>query len=612
MKKAFAALGIFLVLAVAAVALLQHFKPEALGKFSKLLGAAAAPETKVADFYLLDQQGRAQTLYRQSAAKAVVLISTANGCDTMKKAAPKIKSLKDKFGAKGVLFWMLDSNPQDQRESIAKETAQLGLDLPVLEDRAQLVATALGIDQTCDVVCVSPTNWMTFYRGAIDRELADPTKKVRGPNNFLENALSKFLANKSVSPNRTVAKGTPINLAVANDSTSRPISYAAEVAPLLQKSCVPCHSPGNIGPFAMSSYEKVKSRADTIQEVLLEQRMPPWHADPHYGTFVNGRGLTPEQSQKLERWLEQGAPRGDGEDPLAAHPPPPAEDWPLGKPDFIVKFPKPQQVAASGVFDYRYIPVKSPIPTNAWLRAAVVKPGNRKVVHHILVLVASQQELASGRLRQGQGGGINGYFSAYVPGYDAVPFPEGSGKYLEAGTMLIFQVHYTADGKDETDQSEMGLYVAKEKPALALMTRSAFNVRFEIPPGEPNLETEAEYRFTKDALLYDMSPHMHLRGSWFTFEAVYPDGKKEMLLSVPHYDFKWQHLYRLPPPKRLPAGTRLVCRGAHDNSTLNPDNPDPTKTVHFGDQTFNEMFIGYFNYTDAPASGSVAKTGGGG
>jgi hypothetical protein len=296
---------------------------------------------------------------------------------------------------------------------------------------------------------------------------------------------------------------------------------------------------------------------------------------------------------------------------LADNPPAPAQDYPLGKPDFVVKWPKAQEIPATGVFDYRYVLVRSPISSNAWLRAVVVKPGNRKVVHHILVLVATPQELQSGKLR-GQAAGLNGYFSAYVPGYDAVPFPEGSGKYLPAGSTIIFQVHYTATGKAETDASEMGLYLCKEKPATELHTRSAFNVKFEIPPGVVEQESQAEFRFAKDALLYDMSPHMHLRGSWFTFEAVYPDGKKEMLLSVPTYDFKWQHLYRLAQPKRLPAGTKLVCRGAHDNSHLNPDNPDPTQSVRFGDQTFHEMFIGYFNYTDAPPSSrGVAKAGGG-
>jgi hypothetical protein len=607
MKKVLLLIGVFLALAAAGVVTLQHFKPGILGKFGKLAGVSQAPDVKVEDFYLLDHQGRARTLYRQSGSKAVVLIATANGCPEMKEAAPKIKALKDKFESQGFVFWLVDSNPQDDRASIAKEVAQLSLDLPVLEDRSQLVAAALGLGQTCEAICISTTNWMTFYHGAIDRELADTKTRSSG---YLENALTKFAAGKSVSPNRTVAKGTPIQLALANDAGAK-VSYSSDIAPLLQKSCVPCHSPGNIGPFAMSNYEKVKSRADTIREVLLDQRMPPWHADPHYGKFVNERGLSPEQIQLLERWIEQGAVRGEGPDPLADNPPPPAQDWPLGKPDFIVKWPKSQEIAASGVFDYRYIPVRSPIPTNAWLRAAVVKPGNRKAVHHILVLVATQQELQSGRLRQGQAGGINGYFSAYVPGYDPAPFPEGSGKYVPAGSVLIFQVHYTATGKPETDSSEMGLYLCKEKPATELHTRSAFNVRFEIPPGVAEQQTEAEYRFNKDAILYDMSPHMHLRGSWFTFEAVYPDGKKEILLSVPHYDFKWQHLYRLAQPKRLPAGTRLVCRGAHDNSPLNPDNPDPSKSVRFGDQTFNEMFIGYFNYTDAPTSGSVARAGGG-
>ncbi len=611
MKKVLVSVGIIFVLAAVALGLLQHFSPDTLKRFSGLVRSTPAPEVKVEDFQLLDHKGHWHDLYRQGNSKSVVLISMASGCPAVKQAAPKIKALQDKFADKGVIFWMLDSNPKSDRAGLAKEIEQLGLDLPVLEDRSQLVGSALGMSQSCEVICINTTNWMTFYRGAIDRDLADPQKRVRGPKNYLENALTAMLAGKPALPNRTVAKGTTLNLAAANSSAA-PISYAKQVAPILQKSCVPCHSAGNIGPFAMSSYEKVKSRGSMIQEVLLTQRMPPWHADPHYGTFVNERSLTAEQAQTLERWVAQGSPRGEGEDPLATAAAAPTSDWPMGQPDYVVSFPKPQQVAATGVFDYRYITMRSPIPSNAWLRAAVVKPGNRKVVHHILVLVASPEELRTRKFRQGNVGGLNGYFSAYVPGYEPVAFPGGSGKMLAEGSIIVFQVHYTATGKPETDLSEMGLYLCKDKPNTELHTRSAFNVRFQIPPGDGNSATEAEYRFDKDAILYDMSPHMHLRGSWFTYEAVYPDGKKEMLLSVPHYDFKWQHLYRLAEPKRLPAGTRLVCRGAHDNSPQNPDNPDPKKTVHFGDQTFDEMFIGYFNYTDAPESGAVARTGGGG
>jgi hypothetical protein len=612
MKKFFGAMGVVVGLGLVAAAGLYFFKPDLLNKFANAIGPAGPPETKVEDFYLLDHTGRAQTLSRQAANKVVVLISTANGCPTMKTAAPKIKALRDKFANKGVVFWLLDSNPQDERAAIAEDETGLGLDLPVLEDRAQLVAGALGLANTCQAVCIATTNWTTFYKGAIDRELSAPGNKAKGPKNYLENALTKFLAARTISPNRTLAQGTPISFALADTPATKTISYSTEVAPILQKSCVPCHSPGNIGPFAMSSYEKVKSRASMLHEVLLAHRMPPWHADPHYGSFVNERTLTPEQAQTLERWVEAGAPRGDGEDPLAANAPPLAQEWPLGKPDYIVKFPKAQEIAANGVFEYRYVPVRSPIPTNAWLRAAVVRPGNRKVVHHILVLVTTAQEFQSRQLRQGNAGGIDGYFSAYVPGYEAVPYPQGSGKYLPAGSLLLFQIHYTATGKAETDLSEMGLYLSHEKPSLELKTRSAFNVQFQIPPGSPDVETEAQYTFAKDAMLYELSPHMHLRGSWFKYEALYPNGKKEVLLSVPHYDFKWQHLYRLAQPKRLPAGTRLVCRGAHDNSTLNPDNPDAGKAVTFGEQTFDEMFIGYFNYTDAlPPAGNLAKSGGG-
>src|SRR5437867_3792075 len=228
MKKVISVIGVLLVLAVVAVGALQYFKPDTLKMLSRLVGAASAPEIKVEDFYLLDHQGRAHALYRQSDNKALVLISTANGCQAMKEAAPKIKALRDKFGSQGIAFWLIDSNPQDDRASIAKEEGQLGLDLPVLEDRAQLVATALGFAQTCDVICVGTTNWMTFYRGAIDRQSADPKTKARGAKNYLENALAKFVAGKSISPNRTLAKGTAIHLAIANDSPAKSISYAGQ------------------------------------------------------------------------------------------------------------------------------------------------------------------------------------------------------------------------------------------------------------------------------------------------------------------------------------------------------------------------------------------------
>ena len=610
MKKIILALTLTIIAAALVVGMVWVFSPDTIRKASPKLAdklsqagnSQEAGQVKIEDFHLLDHEGHSHFLHRQTKSKAVVLIATANGCPVVKEAAPRIKALSDRFASQGVTFWMVDSNPQDDRTSTAQEAKALGVDLPILSDTIQLVASEVGFTRTCEAVCINTADWTVLYRGAIDDQLGDATKS-KPSKNYLESALTSFLAGKKASPNRTLAKGTAISFAEGADSSKKTVSYANDVAPILQKSCISCHSPGNIGPFAMGSYDKVKGRSSMIREVLLAQRMPPWHADPHYGSFANERALSLEQAHTLVQWVEQGCPRGEGEDPLEAKAMPPADPWPLGKPDYIVKFPKAEEIPDNGVFDYRYIFARSPIPNNAWLRAAVVRPGNRKVVHHVLVTTMSPQELQVRRARQGGnagGGGIEGFFAAYVPGYDSVAFPEGTGKYLPAGSIISFQMHYTATGKAETDSTEMGLYLCKEKPKVELKTRSAFNVQFRIPPGEASHETAAEYKFVKDSLLYELMPHMHLRGSWFNFEAVYPDGKKEVLLSVPNYDFKWQHLYRLKQPKRLPAGTRLVCRGAHDNSTQNPDNPDATKTVGFGEQTFNEMFIGYFNYAEIP------------
>ena len=612
MKKIILTLTLTIIAAAFVVGMVWVFSPDTIKKLSPKLAekisqasnSQDANPVKIEDFHLLDQEGRSHFLHRQTKGKAVVLIATANGCPVMKEAASRIKALNDRFASQGVTFWMVDSNPQDDRASIGKEAKSLGIDLPILSDSIQLVASEVGFAQTCEAVCINTADWTVVYHGAIDDQLGDATKS-KPSKNYLASALTSFLAGKKASPNRTVAKGTAISFAQMADASKKTISYVNDVAPILQKSCVSCHSPGNIGPFAMASYEKVKGRGSMIREVLLAQRMPPWHADPHYGAFANERGLSPEQAHTLAQWVQQGCPRGEGEDPLVAKPAPPADPWPLGKPDAIVKFPKAEEIPDNGVFEYRYILARSPFPNGVWLRAAVVRPGNRKVVHHVLVTTMTPQELVARRARQGgniAGGGIDGFFAAYVPGYDSVPFPEGTGKYLPAGSIISFQMHYTATGKPETDATEMGLYLCKEKPKVELKTKSAFNVQFRIPPGEANYESTAEYRFAKDSMLYELMPHMHLRGSWFKFEATYPDGKNEVLLSVPNYDFKWQHLYRLKQPKRMPAGTRLVCRGAHDNSVQNPDNPDANKEVAFGEQTFDEMFIGYINFSDIPVS----------
>jgi hypothetical protein len=551
----------------------------------KLDGPHSAPIA--GNFRLLDHLGKSRELYYYSDASAIVLAFVGPECAQREQTLRAIKSLQEQFSAQGVIFWTIDSNPQRNRDELRTEATSLEIDFPVLQDKAQLVALTYAVSSTPEVIGINPVDWTIFYRGVVDDRVGSVAQNG-DVQLYLANALDSFLANSPVSPYQTQPGVCEIQF-----SPIGPVSYAKDIAPLLQAKCVTCHSPGNIAPWSMTDHAIVKAFSSLMREKLLTARMPPWHADPQYGVFANDRSLTSQESGKLVKWIDQGSPRGDGADPLVTSPPPPVADWPLGKPDFVVSIPK-QIIPSSGVVEYKYEVVDSPLPSDAWLRAAVVRPSNRKVVHHCLVFVDDNLIFSLG--------GLRGFFASFLPGAAAVAFPEGTGKFLGKGSKLQFQMHYTTTGEEEVDQTELGLYLAPTKPALQLQTGSVFKTDFHIPPFAKAYEQEEMMiqPFAKDVLLYELSPHMHYRGAWFNYEARYPDGTKEILLSVPMYEFHWQTLYRFTQPKRLPAGTQIVCRGSFDNSAQNLQNPDPSKKVEFGEQSFNEMFVGYLNYAELP------------
>jgi peroxiredoxin len=559
----------------------------------------------VENFRLTDHTGRSHELYRYAAARAIVLCVGGNGCPIVRQSVATLKELRDQFGGQGVVFAMLNANSQDDSDSIAKEAAEFEIPFPILVDSAQLVARSLHVTRTAEAIVIDPKTWTIIYRGAINDRLGYGNQKAKATENYLAAALTHFLAGQKVSPDKTPVKGCAVTFASSGGKPEQAVSYASQVAPILQKHCVGCHSPGQIGPFAMSSHQKVAGWASTIRETILEQRMPPWHADPHHGAFANDRSLSREEAHTLLNWIDQGAPRGDGADPLAANPPAAAEPWPLGKPDYVVSLSAEETIPATGQVDYRYVVVDAPATEDVWVRAAVVRPGNLKVLHHCLVFLKYPDALKG--QQPNYHGGAGGYFIGYVPGTLPTAFPEGTGKFIPKGSQIIFQMHYTPTGKEEKDRTEIGLYVLPAKPAMELRTRAAAQNKFEIPAGESDHEVRGEYRFKKDALLYSLSPHMHLRGSRFRYDALYPDGRTETILSVPHYDFNWQTLYELAEPKKIPAGTRLVCTGAFDNAPSNPANPDATKLVKWGDQSWNEMFIGYVNFAELPGQPEKKK-----
>lgn len=550
---------------------------------------AASPRPQASDFRLLDHQGRSHSLFYHSDARAVVLVFADNTALREPELVALLRALRGQFASRGVLGWLINAHPAEDRSSIAAEASAQGIDFPILKDDGQVVAREFGATAQPEAIAIDPTDWTIFFRGAINDRLAPPGGAEGVEPTSLASALENFLAGQPIVVKSVRPDGAPLPLAPLEA-----VSYARDIAPLLQRYCVSCHSPGQIAPWSMTSFEEVKDHALEIKNEVLLQHMPPWHADPHYGRFANDMSLPPDLRAKLIQWIDAGAPRGEGPDPLAEHPPPPPSDWPLGPPDYILSI-EPQTLPASGVIDYRYLFLPSPVPDHAWLRAAVVRPGNRKVVHHCLVFAGTTlAELIDLQ------GGLRGYFASYVPGAEQRPYPDGTGKLLKKGTTFIFQMHYTTSGKPETDRTQLGLYLAPSPPALELKTSSAYTTSIDIPPGAKEYTCQAEFTFARSAWLYELSPHMHYRGAWFNFQAVYPDGTREMLLSVPKYEFDWQTLYRLAEPKRLPAGTRIVCRGAFDNSAQNPHNPDPGARVRFGLQSWDEMFIGYFNFADAP------------
>lgn len=364
-------------------------------------------------------------------------------------------------------------------------------------------------------------------------------------------------------------------------------TYYADVAPIVQENCVTCHRDGGVGPFKLETYAQVHRRRGMIQHVIEDRIMPPWHASPEVGHFKNDRSLAPEEAATLLAWIDAGAAEGDPADA-----PPPrtfAGGWELGEPDAVVALPEPFPVPAEGVVEYQYTYVPTDFGEDKWIERMEVRPTDLSVVHHVLVFIEEPGA-------EVQRGGIDGYFAIWVPGVQGNIYPEGSAKLLPAGSTLKFQVHYTPNGEPAIDRSAVGFHFADGPPEQVVKTESAYTTRFRIPPGDPDYSTTAEYTFQESGTLLNLLPHMHLRGKAFRYDLVYPDGREVALLDVPRYDFNWQLSYEFAEPYRVEPGTVVRATAWYDNSPDNEFNPDPTATVGFGEQTADEMMIGYFEW----------------
>lgn len=553
---------------------------------------AIEPGQRVDNFRLLDQQGKSHELYYLSDMKAVVLMVQGNGCPIVRQALPALAEVRARYQSQGVEFLLLNSNLQDTRELVAKEASDFKIDFPILLDESQLIGEALGVVRTSEVFVIDPKGWKLKYRGPMDDRLSYERQRP-AKNHYLTDALDAVVAGKPVQTPHADGVGCLVNFPEADRKTSHnQISYSREIVPLLKDRCVVCHQVGGVGPWAMTSYDMVKGFAPMIREVLRTQRMPPWGADPHYGTFENARSITSDQRKLLVHWIEAGTPRGTGDDPLLSIKPD-IKEWKQGKPDLIVEVPA-YEIPATGVIEYQYPRVKNPLGRDVWITAVEIHPGAKQAIHHII----ANDPVVAGSTGERSGGNLAGF----APGMEPIVYPQDTGVLFPKDADFVFQMHYTPNGQAVTDHSKVGFYFreADNAPKYPLHLAALTDFRFEIPPGAKEHTTTVTRPIQRDMLIYNIMPHSHLRGRAGTMTAIYPDGREEILLNVPKYDFNWQTVYSYQQPKTLPAGSKLVWRFSWDNSPQNPANPDPTQPVRWGDQTFEEMGIGFvrFRYLD--------------
>jgi peroxiredoxin len=560
------------------------------------------PGTRVEDFSAKDSWGKSHALSQIGNDKIVVLAFLGVECPLAKLYVPRLADLARKYESRGVVFLGVDSNRQDSIKEIGAFARRQAVPFPVLKDLRQKIADGVRATRTPEVVVIDKKRILR-YRGRIDDQFgfspSDPEASYRRTTpvrHDLAEVLDAVLAGKPVAQAETATAGCLIGR--DREPTANPrVTYCSDVAPILNKHCLQCHRTGELAPFPLTSFAEAAGWADMIAEVTRTNRMPPWHADEKYGKFSNDARLSDREKQVLLDWAESGSPEGNPSDlPV---PPTFAEGWMIPEPDEVhYMSDTPFEVPATGVIELKTFIVDPGWKEDRWISSIEPRPGNRSIVHHILVYVLPPGE-AFAQLRR-----ENTFLGIYAPGLRQEPLAPGLARFVRAGSRLVFNVHYTPNGSPQKDRSFVGIKFAHANSVRReVLVSAAINRSFTIPPGAPNHEVRSSYRFKQDAFLLTMLPHMHLRGKDFLYQAIYPDGTREPLLSVPRYDFDWPTMYRLAEPKFLPAGTWLSCVAHYDNSEDNLNNPNPKTSVSWGEQVFDEMMIGFFEA--APAHGRM-------
>ena len=557
-------------------------------------------DAPILDFQLTDIEGATDWLSDVKGARAYVIVMRDIGCPVSGRYAPKVARLDKAYGEKGVEFIYVNVNPANTVEQIrADEISRHGFTGRYVHDPLARIGRALGVRSTGEVFVLDGSRRLR-YRGPVDDQYGITYTRPRVGDESLVNALDAVLAGREPAKADIDAQGCLLGLereAIHNG----PVTYHDQVSRIVQNNCQVCHRSGGMAPFPLERYADVHAKRVMIRHMVKDRRMPPWFAHRDVGEFANDRSLSDRDLLTLLRWIDEGAPAGD---PARA---PAARRWPagwqIGEPDAVITMDSAFTVPAEGVVDYQYFYVKTDFPEDRWVTRMELRPGAKAQVHHALVFLEEP-----GRKRRDRQpgdpvfqGGTAGFFAGYAPGAAGTVYEPGQAKLLPKGAWLKFQMHYTTNGVEAKDVTELGLVFAKEPPTAEVQTWTAINTTFEIPPGAANHAVVGERTFRTEGTLLSFFPHMHVRGKAFRIELVDSSGAVEPVLEVPRYDFNWQLSYVLKEPIRVRPGMKLRATGWFDNSEMNPNNPDPKVAVKHGPQSWDEMMIGYFDWVPAPA-----------
>ena len=603
-----------------------------------LISSSLFAGERVGDFALIDHLGMQQHMAWYDDQNAIVILPQANAA-TDTNAVAAIADLQVKYADQGVVFFLMNPGLQTDREAVGADPAVKELGLPVLMDDTQIISEALGIVNLDQVVVYDPKSFELLYRGPADGRI---DKAIQG---LVEGKNDNLIA--------LATQGTPIEYTSPSMHTSP--SYTNDVAPIIIENCANCHREGAIAPFSMDSKLALQGWSPMIREVVMTKRMPPGQLDNKVGHRTkNMMNLTDAEIQTLVRWVNAGSPIDGESDPLANL------TWPdtkwtlaetLGEPDLIIKIP-PQPVPATGIVDYRDIPLDLGLTEDKWVRASEVAPDKKEALHHIITTIIppggtedvqalfieainSLPEERAAAIRADMFAAVaageppdidkifrenpdidvgsflgssdvdQGSIAGYAPGNSVQLNSENVGGLLKAGTTVSLQLHYTTSGRELTDESEIGIYFYPDgvipEERMSGGVGNAFTIA--IPPQDKDHEMQLVTHISQEVDIYSLMPHMHFRGKRMKFYARYPDNSEELLLSVPAYDFNWQLAHELEKPLRVPAGTQIIAVGAFDNSSQNPANPDPSIEINWGEQSWDEMFMGFYSWKNVDQGG---------